>query len=89
MSSQKPDFACHHNTPESHENLKHDRDLPASSCSRFVTRYHVMSDRHGTLRAPSDRITQRARVNGAQAEEVPSPVAGGVHPDSSAIRLRT
>ncbi len=46
MSSQKPVFAARHNTPESHKNLKHDRDLPASPCSRFVTRCHVISDRH-------------------------------------------
>ena len=55
MSSQMPIFVCHYNTPESHGNVKHDRDLPASSCSGFVTRYHVISDRHRTLRAPKLR----------------------------------
>ena len=52
MSSGIPVFARHYNTPESHQNPKHDRDLPVSSCSWFVTRNHVMSDRHGTLRSP-------------------------------------
>ena len=51
MSSGNPVFATPHNTPESHKNLKHDRDLPVSPCSRFVTSYHLTSHRHGTLRS--------------------------------------
>lgn len=30
-----------------------DRDFPALPCSRFVTGHHVISDGHGTLRAPT------------------------------------
>ena len=36
MSSGSPVVAGHHNAMESHRNLKHDQDFPASSCSRFV-----------------------------------------------------
>ena len=32
------------------------RDLPASSCSRFVTATHLMSDRLGTLRSTGGRV---------------------------------
>jgi hypothetical protein len=50
MSSGTSVFADRQSTLESHQELKHDRDLPASSCSRFVTSYHPISHRHGTLR---------------------------------------
>ena len=62
MSSRSPVFAGHHNAPESHKHLKHDRDLPASSCSWFVTPRHPISDLKGTLRSPGNlRGTLRLR----------------------------
>jgi hypothetical protein len=33
--------------------LKHDRDLPASPCSPFVTSYHLMSQSHVNVRSTS------------------------------------
>ncbi len=69
MSSQTPVFAAHHNTPELHQNLKHDRDLPASSCSRFVTSYHLISHRHVNVR--STRGTVATQASSAMGHETP------------------
>jgi len=60
MSSQRPVFARHHNARESQRNIKHDRDLPASSCSRFVTSYHLISEWHGTLRSTRGTVATHA-----------------------------
>jgi hypothetical protein len=35
-------------------NLEHDWDLPASPCSRFVTSYHLISQRHVNVRSTGD-----------------------------------
>ena len=43
-----------HNLAQANNNqqkLKHDRDLSASPCSRFVTPYHLISHRHVNLRS--------------------------------------
>jgi hypothetical protein len=45
-----------HNTTQTHETQqkpKHDRDLPASPCSRFVTSYHLISHRRVNVRSTS------------------------------------
>jgi len=69
MSSGTPDFAGHHNKPESLTNLKHDGNLPASPCSRFVTSYHLISHRYVNVRSTSgppslDHLDQ-TRVKGS------------------------
>ncbi len=55
MSSQEPVSRARHNKPESHKNLKHDRDLPPSPSSRLVTSYHLISHRHVNVRSTSRR----------------------------------
>ena len=58
MSSGNPVFAHHHDTLKSYRKLKQDRDLPASPCSRFVTSYHLISQRCVNVRSTSgtDRL---------------------------------
>jgi hypothetical protein len=48
-------------TNETEQKPKHDRDLPASSCLRFVTSYHWISHRHVNLR--STRTVQSRRFS--------------------------
>ena len=61
MSSGSPVLAEHHNTPKSNQKLKHDRDLPASSCSRFVTSYHPTLHCQGDLESMNRRKQQEVR----------------------------
>jgi len=60
MSSAKLVFVARHNTLESRQNLKHDRDLPALPCLRFVTPYHLISHRHVNVRSTRASVATRA-----------------------------
>lgn len=53
VRSQTPVVAVGRNALECLRNHKHCAILPASSCSRLVTRYHVISDRYVNVRSTS------------------------------------
>ena len=79
MSSGIPVFTGHHNTLESHTNLKHDRDLRASPCSRFVTSYHLITHRYVNVRS-TDAEPAGSMVTCADGGKVIAlPMVGGLH----------
>lgn len=69
MRRERPIFAYRYNTLESHRNLKHDRDLTASSCSRFVRQNHAMLDRRANLRS-----TTQLRGTASDGDSGPLPI---------------
>ena len=92
---RKPGFAGHHNKLESHSHIKQDRCLTASSCSRFVTSYHLNSHRRvsetGGYRDERTVVPRNATTPSpglALKNRAEAPLGGGGRPPTEQRRVR-